>query len=269
MADAQLEGLHLRIVTVEQAPFIIYDETKTGNDRWSGYLIDMWNELVVRIDQNFTYTLYNSPDGRFGGISNGQWNGMIKEILDGNADLALADFTMTSQRYAARRGQLTVLLMCLSAAVTSWTASFENIGLALMVPADQLSSNFWKFLSPFSATLWISLIAVSVGVSVLLWITDRLSPYGWSKQPTRQERLNMSTSMFYAFVVVVVVVCLDRLLTKCTTGYPNSLLASLLLFLGNGNMILGRSWGTRSLQLAYIGFALIAVANYTANLAGT
>ena len=51
-------------------------------------------------------------------------------------------------------------------------------------------------------------------------------------------------------------------------GYPNSLLASLMLFLGNGNMMLGRSWGTRILQLAYIAFAVITVANYTANLAG-
>ena len=34
-------------------------------------------------------------------------------------------------------------------------------------------------------------------------------------------------------------------------------------------MVLGRSWGTRILQLAYIGFALIVVSNYTANLAGT
>lgn len=33
--------------------------------------------------------------------------------------------------------------------------------------------------------------------------------------------------------------------------------------------MLGRSWGTRILQLAYIAFAVITVANYTANLAGT
>ena len=99
-AEAQLDGLNLRIVTVPQAPFVYYDASKTGNDAYTGYYIDFWNLLALRLSQNFTWAFYNSPDGKFGGLSpDGNWTGMIKEILDGNADLAVADFTITSVRY--------------------------------------------------------------------------------------------------------------------------------------------------------------------------
>lgn len=110
-AEAQLDGLNLRIVTVPQAPFVYYDASKTGNDAYTGYYIDFWNLLALRLSQNFTWAFYNSPDGKFGGLSpDGNWTGMIKEILDGNADLAVADFTITSARYANSnhyRGALT------------------------------------------------------------------------------------------------------------------------------------------------------------------
>lgn len=101
----QLQGASLRIVTVPQAPFVYYNPALPGNEAWSGYLIDFWDLVVQDINENnnqfFNFTFYNSPDGRFGGRdSSGVWNGMIKEILDGNADLAVADFTITAVRYA-------------------------------------------------------------------------------------------------------------------------------------------------------------------------
>lgn len=189
LASGQLDGAHLRIVTVEQPPFIYYDDTQTGNSRWTGYLIDFWELLLADVGQNVSYTFYNSPDGRFGGLVNGNWNGMTKEILEGNADLALADFTITALRYRL----VTANLTSYRSTVTAWTVSFENVGLALMVPARSVSSNFWKFLNPFTAGLWLALISVSIGVSVFLWISDRMSPYGWSKQARRKDRNNLST----------------------------------------------------------------------------
>ena len=79
-----------------------------GNEAWSGYLIEFWDLVVQDINLNFNqffnFTFYNSPDGRFGGRdTSGNWNGMIKEILDGNADLAVADFTITALRCAGFR----------------------------------------------------------------------------------------------------------------------------------------------------------------------
>ena len=61
-----------------------------GNEAWSGYLIEFWDLVVQDINLNFNqffnFTFYNSPDG-----------------LDGNADLAVADFTITALRCAGFR----------------------------------------------------------------------------------------------------------------------------------------------------------------------
>lgn len=173
-----------------QAPFVYYDASKTGNDAYTGYYIDFWNLLAQRLSQNFTWTFYNSPDGRFGGLSNGNWTGMIKEILDGNADLAVADFTITSLRYGLRsryHGTHTS-----RSTVTAWTVAFENIGLAVMVPARKSQGRIFKFLDPFSPGLWVALVALSLAVSISMWVSDRLSPYGWSKQAKRKDRMNLS-----------------------------------------------------------------------------
>jgi len=45
-----------------------------------GYCIDLLNELARVL--KFTYEIYYSPDGLFGGVNeNGTWNGMISELV--------------------------------------------------------------------------------------------------------------------------------------------------------------------------------------------
>ena len=45
-----------------------------------GYCIDLLNELARVL--KFTYEIYYSPDGLFGGVyENGTWNGMIGELV--------------------------------------------------------------------------------------------------------------------------------------------------------------------------------------------
>jgi ionotropic glutamate receptor len=48
----------------------------------SGLVIDLL--MMMSRDLNFTYNLYFPPDGKWGGIeANGEWNGVIKKLLDG------------------------------------------------------------------------------------------------------------------------------------------------------------------------------------------
>ena len=45
-----------------------------------GYCIDLLNELARVL--KFTYEIYYSPDGLFGGVyENGTWNGIIGEVV--------------------------------------------------------------------------------------------------------------------------------------------------------------------------------------------
>ena len=50
-----LSGGHLTLTELEWSPFGIYDATKSVNDRWTGFDIDVLNEVSTTL--GFTYTL--------------------------------------------------------------------------------------------------------------------------------------------------------------------------------------------------------------------
>ena len=57
----------------------------------------MANELSKLL--NFSYEIRVVKDGRFGSMdSNGEWNGIMGEIVRREADIAIAPLTITSKR---------------------------------------------------------------------------------------------------------------------------------------------------------------------------
>ena len=70
---------------MKEPPFtMLVDDGKhrTGNDRFRGFVPDVMNQLKEML--HFDYKLYLVPDGQFGAkMENGEWNGMIGEILAG------------------------------------------------------------------------------------------------------------------------------------------------------------------------------------------
>jgi len=53
-----------------------------GNDRFEGYAVDLIKEVAGML--SFDYEIYLVHDGNFGTKgSNGEWNGMIGELLSG------------------------------------------------------------------------------------------------------------------------------------------------------------------------------------------
>ena len=68
----------------------------TGNDRFEGYCIDLLEKIASIC--NFTYTIKLVDDGYHGTLVNGKWNGIIGELVDKKADLAVAALTITSLR---------------------------------------------------------------------------------------------------------------------------------------------------------------------------
>jgi len=89
----------LRVTTILARPFAYFDnKSETDPSKLNGYAIDLLKELS-RLD-GFEYELHFVKDGQYGGIdeTTSQWNGMIGEVQRGEADLALAPITLTSER---------------------------------------------------------------------------------------------------------------------------------------------------------------------------
>eukprot|EP00058_Branchiostoma_floridae_P024160 XP_002609650.1 hypothetical protein BRAFLDRAFT_83648 [Branchiostoma floridae] len=87
----------LRVVTILEAPFTMKEKTADGSYKYTGFCVDMINELSRML--KFDYDLYEVPDRTYGAMTDdGEWSGMVGQLVNDKADIALAAFTITSER---------------------------------------------------------------------------------------------------------------------------------------------------------------------------
>ncbi|XP_054160574.1 glutamate receptor ionotropic, kainate 4-like [Oppia nitens] len=90
------DGKPLRGVTIVSPPFVM----KSRDNQFEGFTIDLLKEIAKIL--KFEYTLYPSPDDRYGATdSKGKPSGMIQELFMRRAEFAIADLTIGEirQRY--------------------------------------------------------------------------------------------------------------------------------------------------------------------------
>lgn len=73
--------------------------SKTGNDRFEGYAIDLIDELSQLL--GFKYEFILQEDGDYGDPIEGtdRWTGMIGAVMEDRADLAITDLTVQNSRF--------------------------------------------------------------------------------------------------------------------------------------------------------------------------
>nr|KAF7409253.1 hypothetical protein H0235_014105 [Vespula pensylvanica] len=149
------------VTTILSAPYCMRKDSSeklTGNAQFEGYSVDLIYEISRILGFNYTFRLV--PDGRYGSYNKQtkEWDGMMKELLDQKADLAIADLTITYDREQA----------------VDFTMPFMNLGISILYrkPIKQ-PPNLFSFLSPLSLDVWIYMATAYLGVSVLLFILAR------------------------------------------------------------------------------------------------
>ena len=89
-----------RIVFLPWADFIWLEEKGKSSykpDEWLGMIPDIVNSLARQL--NFTYSIALSRDGQWGSVNkDGDWSGIIRDIIDGEADIAAALLAVTKTR---------------------------------------------------------------------------------------------------------------------------------------------------------------------------
>lgn len=223
----------LIVTTVLTDPYMMLKESAAdlqGNDRFEGYCVDLLKELSKQL--NFKYEIRLVKDRAYG-IQNasGDWNGMIGEIVNGKADLAIADLTITSKREVA----------------VDFTMPFMNTGISILFkkPTQKVTTLF-SFLSPFSMEVWAYVVGAYIGVSVVLFLVGRLSPYEWDNpHPCRQN---------------------DQVLEN-SFSLLNSLWFTIGSLMQQGSDLAPKAMSTRTVAGIWYFFTLIMISSYTANLA--
>ncbi|NXB81676.1 GRIK3 protein, partial [Donacobius atricapilla] len=134
------------------------DTALFGNDRFEGYCIDLLKELAIIL--GFSYEIRLVEDGKYGAQDEkGQWNGMIKELIDHKADLAVAPLTITHVREKA----------------IDFSKPFMTLGVSILYrKPNGTNPSVFSFLNPLSPDIWMYILLAYLGVSCVLFVIARV-----------------------------------------------------------------------------------------------
>uniref|UniRef100_A0A914CSS2 Uncharacterized protein n=1 Tax=Acrobeloides nanus TaxID=290746 RepID=A0A914CSS2_9BILA len=159
---------HFRVTTILERPYVMLKKNHfelDSNNQFEGFCIDLLEELSK--DLGVTYTIHVVRDNKYGNDihGNGTWDGMIGEILSGEADMAVAPFTVNFRR----------------AEVVDFTKPFLSLGISILfkIPADH-QPNLFSFLNPLSLEIWFCILIAIVGLTIGMYCIAQLTPYEWN-----------------------------------------------------------------------------------------
>ncbi|XP_029471702.1 LOW QUALITY PROTEIN: glutamate receptor 2 [Rhinatrema bivittatum] len=232
-----LENKTVIVTTILESPYVMPKKNADqleGNERYEGYCVDLATEIAKHC--GFKYKLTIVGDGKYGArdADTKIWNGMVGELVYGKADIAIAPLTITLVREE----------------VIDFSKPFMSLGISIMIKKPQKSKpGVFSFLDPLAYEIWMCIVFAYIGVSVVLFLVSRFSPYEWHTEEFedgRETQSNESTNEF---------------------GIFNSLWFSLGAFMQQGCDISPRSLSGRIVGGVWWFFTLIIISSYTANLA--
>ncbi|KAK7085043.1 hypothetical protein SK128_002474 [Halocaridina rubra] len=218
-----------RVTTVQQPPFIMKRKNDEGQDEFYGYCIELINEIKEII--KFEYEIYEAPDGKFGTMDEDhQWNGMIKELIEKRADIALAPLSVMAEREN----------------VVDFTVPYYDlVGITILMKKPEVPTSLFKFLTVLEPEVWICILFAYGFTSILLYIFDRFSPYSYQnnkekyKDDDEKREFTLKECLWF---------CMTSLTPQGGGEAPKNL---------SGRLVAATWWL----------FGFIIIASYTANLA--
>ncbi|KAK8784934.1 hypothetical protein V5799_008701 [Amblyomma americanum] len=235
-----LRNKTLRVVTIVSEPYVVLRKdskmASTEEDRLDGFCVDILRQMALLL--GFRFELRLVRDGTYGTVNgHGEWNGLMREVMDREADLAIGDLTITVARSHA----------------VDFTQPFLHTGIGILYRRPLQESRLFYFLLPLSLDVWLCLLAAYMGAALVLHLAARMSPTEWcfprhgpkcdcdrssgSERP--RNALGLGESLWYATSAV--------LFQNCETS--------------------PRAASTRIVAISWWVFSLIMVSFYTANMA--
>uniref|UniRef100_A0A8C2I847 Glutamate receptor n=1 Tax=Cyprinus carpio TaxID=7962 RepID=A0A8C2I847_CYPCA len=221
------------VTTILESPYVMLKknhEQLVGNDKYEGYCVELAAEIAKHV--GYSYRLEVVGDGKYGARDSEtmMWNGMVGELVYGKADVAVAPLTITLVREE----------------VIDFSKPFMSLGISIMIKKPTKSKpGVFSFLDPLAYEIWMCIVFAYIGVSVVLFLVSRFSPYEWHREE-KQEKQPEHNNEF---------------------GIFNSLWFSLGAFMQQGCDISPRSLSGRIVGGVWWFFTLIIISSYTANLA--
>ncbi|XP_050407966.1 glutamate receptor ionotropic, kainate 4 [Patella vulgata] len=145
------------VVVVIEKPFVMKKASVNG-DKFEGFTVDLLESLSKSL--KFNYKIYVSPNQYGVRKDDGTWDGMVGEIKNGNATLAMGAISITSKREIAIDFSLGILT--------------TGVNILISRPDDHYT--IFQFLKPFSLELWMTILGSFVVVSMVYFLLDYKRP---------------------------------------------------------------------------------------------
>ncbi|XP_075750683.1 glutamate receptor ionotropic, kainate 1-like [Rhipicephalus microplus] len=235
-----LRNKTLRVVTIMSEPYVLLRKdlktSSAGEDRLDGYCVDILRQMALLL--GFRFELRLVRDGTYGVVnSRGKWSGIIREVMDREADLAIGDLTITVSRSRA----------------VDFTLPFMHTGIGILYRRPVQESRLFYFLLPLSLDVWLCLLAAYLGSALMLHLASLMAPAEWhvprhgpkcdcdwsSGADSPRNALGLGESLWYATAAL--------LFQGCETS--------------------PRAASTRLIAISWWVFSLIMVFFYMANMA--
>ncbi|XP_041632629.1 glutamate receptor ionotropic, kainate 2 isoform X1 [Drosophila kikkawai] len=231
--DSGSMNVTLVVITILETPYVMmhYGKNFTGNERFYGFCVDILETISHEV--GFGYILDLVPDRKYGAKDpeSGEWNGMVAQLMQYKADLAVGSMTITYARES----------------VIDFTKPFMNLGISILfkVPTSE-PTRLFSFMNPLAIEIWIYVLMAYFLVSICIYLVGKLSPIEWKyinpcdlNNITIGNQFTLSDSFWFT---------IGTLMQQSPDIYPRAI----------STRIISSIWGF---------FSLIIVASYTANLA--
>ncbi|XP_022915868.1 glutamate receptor ionotropic, kainate 2 isoform X4 [Onthophagus taurus] len=231
--DNHAPNITLIVMTREERPYVMEKDDKnlTGNARYEGFCIDLLKWIATQV--GFQYSIRLVPDHMYGVYDpeTKEWNGIVRELMERRADLAVASMTINYARES----------------VIDFTKPFMNLGIGILfkVPTSQ-PTRLFSFMNPLAFEIWIYVLAAYMLVSFTLFVMARFSPYEWNNPHPCHQDSDIVENQF---------------------SVSNSFWFITGTFLRQGSGLNPKATSTRIVGGIWWFFTLIIISSYTANLA--
>ncbi|XP_062985238.1 glutamate receptor ionotropic, NMDA 3A [Elgaria multicarinata webbii] len=215
--------LHLRVVTLIEHPFVftrtvddeglcpagqlcldpltndsavldaLFESLQGGNDTVPtklkqccyGYCIDLLEKLAE--DMNFDFDLYIVGDGKYGALKNGQWTGLVGDLLAGTAHMAVTSFSINTAR----------------SQVIDFTSPFFSTSLGILVRTKDTAAPIGAFMWPLHWTMWLGIFVALHITAIFLTLYEWKSPFGMTpKGRNRDKVFSFSSALNVCYAIL-------------------------------------------------------------------
>ncbi|XP_022915886.1 glutamate receptor ionotropic, kainate 2-like isoform X11 [Onthophagus taurus] len=231
--DPGTMNVTLIVTTILEQPYVMlrHQSNLSGNARYEGFCIDLLKGIAQMV--GFEYRIELVPDGKYGAIDleTGEWNGIVRQLMDKRADLAVGSMTINYARES----------------VIDFTKPFMNLGISILfkVPTSQ-QTRLFSFMNPLAMDIWLYVLSAYILVSLTMFVVARFSPYEWhNPHPCEIENETVENQFSLA----------------------NSFWFTIGTLMQQGSDLNPKATSTRIVGGIWWFFTLIIISSYTANLA--